>query len=289
MVAGFPSSIHFGRDRAIGRVFCVAVLGGLIVFASGGSLPAAPPVDLPSVKIAGVPHVKQKPDFCGEACVEMYLRKLKVRIDQDGVFGESGVDPVQGRGCCTSDLARALKNIGFKTGAVWYSIPAQDAWSRLNDEFVALHADLQGGVPSIVCMRFDDLPQSPEHFRLVLGYDAHADEVLYHDPAESPGEYLRMARPKFLRLWPLKEDADKWTVVRLRLEPDHLISPPRRVDHISSADYAHHIRKLKARVPEGFTLVLQRPFVVLGNEPSDTVHARVENTIDWAVSRLKRD
>ena len=91
-----------------------------------------------------------------------------MRIDQDGVFGESGVDPVQGRGCCTSDLARALKNIGFKTGAVWYSIPAQDAWSRLNDEFGALHADLQAGVPSIVCMRFDDLPQAPEHFRLVL-------------------------------------------------------------------------------------------------------------------------
>ena len=98
-----------------------------------------------------------------------------------------------------------------------------------------------------------------------------------------------MARPKFLRLWPLKEDADKWTVIRLRLEPDHLIPLPRHVDHISSADYARHIRKLKARVPEGFTLVLQRPFVVLGNEPSDTVHARVENTIDWAVSRLKRD
>jgi hypothetical protein len=28
---------------------------------------------------------------------------------------------------------------------------------------------------------------------------------------------------------------------------------------------------------------------VLGNESPDTVHARVENTIEWAVSRLKRD
>src|SRR5579862_6734130 len=152
MVAGFPSSIRVRRARAIGRAFWVAVLGGMIAFACGGLLPAAPPVDLPSVRIAGVPHVRQKPDFCGEACVEMYLRKLKVRIDQDDVFGESGVDPAQGRGCYTSDLARAVKNIGFKAGAVWYSIPTQDAWSRLNDEFATMHADLQAGVPSIVCM-----------------------------------------------------------------------------------------------------------------------------------------
>jgi hypothetical protein len=289
MVAGFLSSIHSGRNRPVGRALRAAVLGFLTAVASVDASRAAPPVELPSVKIAGVPHVRQKPDFCGEACVEMDLRKLKVRIDQDGVFDLSGVDPVLGRGCYTADLARAIEHIGFKPGAVWYSIPAQDAWPRLNDEFAALHADLQDGVPSIVCMRFEDLPGSPEHFRLVLGYDAQTDEVLYHDPAETHGAYLRMSRPKFLRLWPLKGDADKWTVIRLRLEPDHLILPPRRVDRVSSADYAQHIRKLKARLPEGFTLVLQRPFVVLGNEPADTVHARVENTIEWAVSRLKRD
>ena len=33
-----------------------------------------------SVRIDNVPHVKQKPDFCGEACAEMYLRKLGHRI-----------------------------------------------------------------------------------------------------------------------------------------------------------------------------------------------------------------
>lgn len=289
MVARFQTMIDRRGPLATSRVVCVAVLSALFAVAGFGTCPAAGLLRLASVKISDVPHVQQKPDFCGEACAEMYLRKLNVALDQNEVFEQSGLDPAQGRGCYTAELVRALQRIGFNTGPVWYSIPAQDAWPSLNDEFAALHTDLQRGVPSIVCMRFDDRPQAPEHFRLVLGYDAQSDEVLYNDPAEAEGSYLRMSRPRFLRLWPLKGNSDKWTLIRMRLEPDRLISPPRRVDRISSADYAQHIRKLKARLPDGFTLLLERPFVVLGNEPSDTVRARAKNTIDWAVSRLKRD
>ena len=129
----------------------------------------------------------------------------------------------------------------------------------------------------------------PSIFVSVLGYDAQSDEVLYHDPAQARGAYLRMSRAKFLRLWPLKSDGQKWTVVRLRLEPDQLIHPARRAERLSSADYAQHIRKLKTRIPDGFTVVLERPFVVVGNESPETVRSRAKNTVDWAVSRLKRD
>jgi Papain-like cysteine protease AvrRpt2 len=286
----FSNVMPVSRSRPSGLVhFFIAVLTAMFATPFVPSSPAAPPLELPSVKISGVPHVEQRPDFGGEACAEMFLRKRNSSLDQDDVFEQSGVDPVLGRGCNTRELAQALERLGFKAGRVWYSIPAQDAWPRLNDEFAALHADLQQGVPSIVRMRFDGQPQSPEQFRLVLGYDSQTDEVLYHDPAEARGGYQRMSRPKFLRLWPLKGDTENWTVVRLRLEADHLIRPPGRVDRFTSADYAQHIRKLRARVPEGFTVVLQRPFVVLGNEAAETVRSRVENTVDWAVSRLKRD
>jgi hypothetical protein len=286
--AGFAKMLDGYRAAVLRRLLLIAVAITLIDAASVGSSCAAPPVDLSSVKIAGVPHVKQKPDFCGEACVEMYLRKLGAGIDQDEVFGQSHLDPALGRGCYTPELVLALRNLGFKPGEVWYSIPKSDRSEGLDRQFAALHADLAARVPSIVCMRYDDSPQSPEHFRLVLGYDGETDEVLYHEPAVVRGAYLRMPRAKFLRLWPLKGDA--WTVIRLRLEPDHLIEPPaRRPDRISSANYAQHIRKLKARLPEEFTLQLERPFVVLGNESPQTVHERVENTIAWAISRLKRD
>jgi hypothetical protein len=264
-------------------------LSALFVALCAMSSHAAEPSGLISVKISGVPHVTQRPDFCGEACAEMYLRKLRVPIDQDGVFEESGLDPALGRGCYTAELAHALRGIGFNIGRVWYSLSPKDARSSLNDHFADLHADLQAGVPSIVCMRFDDEPQSPEHFRLVLGYDSAGDDVIYHDPAVAQGAYLRMARTKFLRLWPLKNDAEKSTVIRLRLEPEHLIQARRPADSISSADYAQHILKLKPKIPQGFTLVLARPFVVVGDESPETVRARGKDTIEWAISRLKRD
>jgi hypothetical protein len=51
------------------------------------------------VLIAGVPHVRQKPDFCGEACAEMWLAKLGRKWTQDQVFNASGLDPALARGC----------------------------------------------------------------------------------------------------------------------------------------------------------------------------------------------
>ena len=64
-----------------------------------------------SVRIDGVPHVEQEPDFCGEACAEMALRKLGLKFDQNFVFNQSGLDPALGRGCYTGELVRALKTI----------------------------------------------------------------------------------------------------------------------------------------------------------------------------------
>ena len=41
-----------------------------------------------SVYIEGVPHVRQKPHFCGEACAAMYLRRLGQPVDQNYVFDQ---------------------------------------------------------------------------------------------------------------------------------------------------------------------------------------------------------
>src|SRR5579863_5006433 len=149
-----------------------------------GSPALSPAVSLETVLIRDVPFVRQKPDFCGEACAEMYLRKLDVDVDQDYVFDQSGLDPVLGRGCYTRELATALKRIGFRTGPVWSKIPARAAKEKLAEGFAELHGNLAAGIPSIVCMHYDSKPGTTEHFRLVLGYDAGKDEVVYHEPAE---------------------------------------------------------------------------------------------------------
>ena len=44
---------------------------------------------------------------------------------------------------------------------------------------------------------------------------------------------------------------------------------------------------LRAKLPSDFTVVVQKPFVVVGDEPAGTVKVRAERTIGWAVKRLK--
>lgn len=50
-----------------------------------------------------------------------------------------------------------------------------------------------------------------------------------------------------------------------------------------------HLAALRARLPEGFTIAVAEPFVVVGNEDPATVQQRAERTVRWAADRLKRD
>ncbi len=285
-----------------------------------------------SVLIADVPHVTQKPDFCGEACAEMFLRKLGKPLDQDFVFDQAGLDPLLGRGCYTRELAVALRRIGFQTGNAWYSVSPADAERQMEGLFRDLHTDLVAGIPSILCMHYDDQPNTTEHFRLFLGYDAKTDEAIYHEPAVPGGGYRRMKRKQLLELWPLKYDARQWTVVRFRLQPGRLVEGA-TARALTDADYAQHVmslktqlqslrsrqvrmqaereaeielerkreeaakaegqeyesKKLAPRIVSDFQIVLQRPFVVVGDESLARVQQHAQGTIKWAVDRLKRD
>jgi hypothetical protein len=240
------------------------------------------------VLIRGVPHVRQRDDFCGEACAEMVLRKLGHKGDQDYVFNMSGLDPAKGRGCYSSDLARALTRIGFKTGDVFYSINAKNEEEEIEAQWKLLHADLVTGIPSIVCMHYDASPNTTEHMRLVVGYEAKTDAVIYLDPADRSAGYRRMSRTDFLSLWPLKYESAKWLIVRFRMEAGEIREPP-RADGFTNADYAQHIIALKKKLPQEFSLYIERPFVVAGDDSSDVVKAISEGTVRWAVEHLKRD
>jgi Peptidase_C39 like family len=259
--------------------------------ADGPAPDTAPRADAPrpaSVRIDGIPHVLQKPDFCGEACAEMALRRLGKSSNQDDVFDRAGIDPALGRGATTRELKVALEQIGFQVGAVWYPVDAAAAAEGLEAQFAAVHADLRRGIPSILCMHYSDQPRTTEHFRLVVGYDAATDEVLYHEPAEENGAYRRMSRALLYRLWPLKYDPARWTVIRFPLEPGTLRDTP-RAPGFSPAAYAQHVMGLRKKLPPGFTVVIEPPFVVTGDGPPSEVRERAQSTVKWAVSRLKRD
>ena len=277
-----------GRVMRFGRLVFLTTCSSL-VFSSATSAADK----YASVKISDVPAVRQEPDFCGEACAQMWLNKLGKKLDQDFVFNQSGLDPALGRGCYTADLVRALTAIGFHVGPVWQTLQPEQLRRGLEAEFRAMHVDLVAGIPSIVCMHYDDQPNTTEHFRLVLGYDARTDEVIYNEPAEAHGAYRRMPREMFLKLWPLRSSNNASTLVRIRLDADKLIdvSPPTRgAQQKTPADYVQHILRLKQSIPENghFTVLVQPPFVVVGDESPETVKSLSERTVKWAVDHIKK-
>ena len=56
----------------------------------------------------------------------------------------------------------------------------------------------------------------------------------------------------------------------------------------TASDYARHVAALKQRIDGNeFTILVQPPFVVIGDESPEVVKRRVGGTIKWAVEKLK--
>ncbi|HBB97107.1 MAG TPA: hypothetical protein DC054_17155 [Blastocatellia bacterium] len=56
------------------------------------------------------------------------------------------------------------------------------------------------------------------------------------------------------------------------------------------SDFARHVEELRKKLPSAeFTIVIQPPFVVVGDESEAVVKAHSEHTVKWAVDRLKQD
>jgi hypothetical protein len=57
----------------------------------------------------------------------------------------------------------------------------------------------------------------------------------------------------------------------------------------TNKSYEAHVLEVQKRAPAGFTVLIERPFIVVGNEAPAMVREHAENTIRWAVNRLKKD
>lgn len=241
-----------------------------------------------TVILKGVPHVRQKPDFCGEACVEMAERFAGRSVTQDQVFDLAGIDPALGRGAFTKELATALGKLGYETGDIWYEVDAADPGPGLEAQFEAIHTDLVKGVPSIVCMHYDGSPRTTEHFRLVVGYDASTDEVVYQEPAEDDGAYRRMKRGAFFSLWPLGYQKDRSTVIRFALRPGTPATPPASGAPAPSS-LAQHVLALKTHLGSDYAVDISAPFVIIGRGPRPALREHGGETVRWAQELLQKD
>jgi hypothetical protein len=56
-----------------------------------------------------------------------------------------------------------------------------------------------------------------------------------------------------------------------------------------TSSWSNHLAELRPRVPAGFVVVAQPPFVVIGDEPPGVVRSRATNTVQWAVDHLKKE
>jgi len=67
-------------------------------------------------------------------------------------------------------------------------------------------------------------------------------------------------------------------------------SYPSLSSRFTDDDYKRHINTLKKKIPDAnFTIVIQKPFVVIGNEKPDIVRKRAEETVKWSVEKLKAE
>ncbi|MBN1942564.1 MAG: hypothetical protein JW849_04635 [Phycisphaerae bacterium] len=63
-----------------------------------------------------------------------------------------------------------------------------------------------------------------------------------------------------------------------------------RRDALTDADYARHIRRLKQKpIAKNLTYVVEKPFVVAGNESPKIVRRRAVQTVRWATRLLKKE
>lgn len=66
--------------------------------------------------------------------------------------------------------------------------------------------------------------------------------------------------------------------------------PRSRPSSFTKADFAAHVAQLKKKLPsKEFSIVVQPPFVVIGDEAESVVQQRAAGTVKWAVDRLKQD
>ena len=56
----------------------------------------------------------------------------------------------------------------------------------------------------------------------------------------------------------------------------------------TDSDYRQHVAQLKRELPTGFHVVVQKPFVVIGDDDPEVVEKWARGTVKWTVERVKK-
>ena len=81
-----------------------------------------------------------------------------------------------------------------------------------------------------------------------------------------------------------------FAALTLQTRAANTISNAPAVPPVTSAGiFSNHLAALRQSAPPGFSIVVTRPFIVLGDEPADIVQMRAEKTVKGAVDKLKQE
>lgn len=239
-----------------------------------------------AIRLPDIPFELNQPGFSGEACLAMFLQSHGHDFSQDRVFSASGLDPLEGRACEIEDLALAMQNIGMDSGVVRHLFRASSRQANLQKIWRETLVDLKQKKPSIFCVS----EGGSRSFVLVSGYDPESDQVIFHDPEDVDGRYRRLDRMSFLHRCTICPVEHQLVVERLPLNPEMNWNDGAEQVPFSDAAFAQHIRELKTKLPPGdFHIIIEKPFVVIGDESVKEIHQRAKTTIKWAVDRLKQE
>lgn len=136
--------------------------------------------------VLDVPYVRQKPDLCGEACVEMVTAFLGRPVSQDTVNEAGGLDGT--RGCHAQELVSALQKLDVR-------IVSEESWPGVtDDDFLAerfrLLACLRDHHPVLLGVSGQYQPEPTaatfDHMVLLVGYDLVGERFVIHDAGRWP-------------------------------------------------------------------------------------------------------
>jgi hypothetical protein len=136
--------------------------------------------------VLDIPYVNQKPDYCGEACIQMLSTFLGRPLSQDQVNQMAGLGGK--RGCYADELVGVINKLNLKI--------ASDAnWPGSTDEdFLADRMRLLGclGRNHPVLLGVWGNPRAKtaglafDHIVLLIGYDLASEKFIIHDPGRWP-------------------------------------------------------------------------------------------------------
>ena len=141
-----------------------------------------------SIKILDAPKIKQRPQYCGIACLDMALSYFGLEISQEDTaqYFKNYKEIEKNMGVYTSELVSVAKKLGFKA----------TYWEKLGLEDIIEFIDKNS--PIIALGRWLKDPYA-RHFILIKGYDNKKRQVFVNDPDD-----LRKNRfdyDKFKKLW----------------------------------------------------------------------------------------